>query len=67
MLSTLQDEEIGGGARRRNKEPPGLTEQQRRAEIIKNKIRENNAEFLTKFMEFGRSRANKQIETRYSK
>ncbi len=55
----MQDEEIGGAARRRVKEHTGLTEEQRDEEIIKNKIKENSAEPLDKFMEYGRARVNK--------
>ncbi len=63
MLSTLRDGEIEGGARRRVKEPTGLTEEQRKAEIIKSKIGENNSDLLDKFMGFGRSRATKNRNT----
>ena len=62
MLYTAQDEAIERGARRRVREPEGPTEEQRRAEIIKSKIRENDAEFLDKFMEFGAERANKKVD-----
>ncbi len=41
----------------------GLTQDQRRAEIIKNKNRENSAEFLDKFMEFGVKRASRNVVT----
>ncbi len=59
----MQDEETRGAARRRVKEPTGPTEEQRKAEIIKNKITENNAGFLSKFVEFRRTRPNRNIVT----
>ncbi len=52
----MQDEKIRGGVGRRVKEPTGLTKNTQERGDQQNKIRENNAEFIEKFMEFGRSR-----------
>ena len=57
MLYTLQE----GGARRR--EPAGPTEAQRKAELYKSKIQNNDKEFLEPFMQYGFDRSNKKIAT----
>ena len=61
MLYTMQDDgELYGGARRRAPEPSPA---QLKAEKFKKQIRENDVKSLDEYMEFGRERANRDVDT----
>jgi len=61
MLYTLQDDELYGGARRRA--PVGPTAKEK-ADELKEKIRNNDADFLEKYMQYGyeKSRLDKTVK-----
>ena len=60
MLYTLQDEELYGGARRRM--DPEASAAREKEERDKKQIRDNDAEFLDEYMEFGREKADKNVD-----
>ncbi len=60
MLYTLQDGELYGGARRIM--APEASAAQEKAEIFKNQIKENDAKFLDKYMEFGRGKGGRDVD-----
>ena len=47
----------------RRKTAPEPSDAQMRAAVLKNKIKENNAEFLDEYMEYGRERAKRNVDT----
>ena len=60
MLYTLQDDELYGGARRRM--DPEASAAQEKAERFKKQIRKNDAKFLDEYMEFGREKADRNVD-----
>ena len=62
MLYTMQDDdELYGGARR-IRMTPDATAAQEKADGFKKQIRENDPEFLDEHMEFGRVRADRNVD-----
>ena len=62
MLYTLQDDELYGGARRTAADAAAAKEKEERAERFKKQIRKNDAEFLDEYMEFGREKADRNVD-----
>ena len=59
MLYTLHDELYGGARRRMD---PEATAAQEKAKRFKKQIRENDVEFLDAYMEFGRVKADRNVD-----